>query len=119
MTDCPDARLGDWSARPAHRAWLAARADALFDLFGQRTINRRGGFRQLDRTGAPIVDPAAAQPIHLTARAAHCYAIGALLGRPGAPEMVDHAMRPCGSATATGRAAGISGPSTKTARSTR
>jgi sulfoquinovose isomerase len=90
--DTPDARLGRWSGRPAHRAWLAARADELFDLFGTRTINRRGGFRELDRTGSLRTEANAARPVHLTARTVHCFAIGTLLGRPGAPEMVDHGM---------------------------
>ena len=43
-----DAALGNLAGRPAHRAWLAARADELFDLFGARTINPRGGFFELD-----------------------------------------------------------------------
>ncbi|TPE53509.1 AGE family epimerase/isomerase [Amaricoccus solimangrovi] len=90
---CPDAALGPWSTRPAHRAWLAARADTLFDLFGSRTRDPRGGFFELDRTGAPKTGPDLVRPIHLTARMAHCFAIGTLLGRPGAPEMVDHATR--------------------------
>lgn len=93
LTDCPDAALGPWSARPAHRAWLASRADDLFDLFGSDTRDPRGGFHERDRTGALRIEPAPVRPIHLTARAAHCFAAGALLGRPGAPEMVDHAMR--------------------------
>lgn len=90
--DSPDARLGNWSARPAHRAWLNARADALFDLFGSRTLNPSGGFHDLDRTGQPRPGDNPVRPIHATARMAHCFSIGALLGRPGAPEMVDHAM---------------------------
>ena len=93
LTDCPDAALGPWSARPAHRAWLAARADDLFDLFGPATIDPRGGFHERDRQGALRIEAEPVRPIHLTARLAHCFAIGALLGRPGAPEMVDHAMR--------------------------
>ncbi|HET9068017.1 MAG TPA: AGE family epimerase/isomerase, partial [Amaricoccus sp.] len=88
--DTPDATLGDWASRPAHRAWLAARADDLFTLF-ERTPNPRGGFSELDRTAEPLADNPV-RPIHATARMAHCFAIGTLLGRPGAPEIVDHAM---------------------------
>lgn len=91
--DSPDAALGNWSGRPAHRAWLAARADELFDLFGSRALNPRGGFHELDAAGAPRMDPNPVRPIHLTARTGHCFAIAALLGRPGAPEIVDHATR--------------------------
>ena len=49
----PDDALGNWSARPSHRGWLAARADELFDLFGESALNPRGGFYELDPTGAP------------------------------------------------------------------
>ncbi|MBP7002335.1 AGE family epimerase/isomerase [Amaricoccus sp.] len=90
--ETPDEALGRWAGRPAHRAWLAARADELFDLFGPATVDPRGGFHELDRTGAPRRDPDPVRPIHLTCRMAHCFAIGALLGRPGAPEIVDHAI---------------------------
>ena len=86
-----DAGLGNWSERAGHRAWLAARADDLFDLFGPRTINPRGGFFQLGRTGAPRRDDAI-RPIHLTARMVHCFAIAAQMGRPAAPGIVDHGM---------------------------
>jgi mannose/cellobiose epimerase-like protein (N-acyl-D-glucosamine 2-epimerase family) len=86
----PDAALGNWSARPTHRAWLAARADDLFTLF-ERAPNPAGGFSDLDPSGEPVAGNAA-RPIHATARMAHCFAIGTLLGRPGAPEIVDHAM---------------------------
>ena len=89
----PDATLGPWSARPAHRAWLAARAEALFALFESRSRNPRGGFFELDALGLPRAEANPVRPIHATARMAHCFAIGALLGRPGAPEIVDHAMR--------------------------
>lgn len=87
-----DAVLGRWSRRPAHRAWLAARADGLFDLF-ETSANPRGGFFALDGTGTAAGPDNPARPIHASARMAHCFAIGALLGRPGAPEIVDHAMQ--------------------------
>jgi sulfoquinovose isomerase len=89
-TDTPDAALGHWSSRPAHRAWLAARADDLFALF-ERSVHPAGGFSELDRSGEPVAGNST-RPIHATARMAHCFAIGALLGRPGAPEILDHAM---------------------------
>jgi sulfoquinovose isomerase len=88
--DTPDAALGNWSTRPAHRAWLADRADDLFSLF-ERSPHPRGGFCDLDRTGEPLLGNLP-RPIHTTARMAHSYAIAALLGRPGAPEIVDQAM---------------------------
>jgi mannose/cellobiose epimerase-like protein (N-acyl-D-glucosamine 2-epimerase family) len=87
-----DARLGNWAGRAAHRAWLAARADELFEIFGARTIDPAGGFFELDPEGAPRRGPGRVRPIHLAARMAHSVASGTLLGRPGAPEIVDHAM---------------------------
>lgn len=89
-TGTADGALGPWAERPAHRAWLAARADDLFALF-ERSPHPAGGFSDLDATGEPLADNPV-RGIHATARMAHCYAIGALLGRPGAPEMVDRAM---------------------------
>lgn len=91
MTTTPDERLGLWATRPAHRAWLAARADDLFDFFEGRAVDPAGGFRDLDAGGRPLPTPV--RGIHAAARMAHCFAIGTLLGRPGAPEIVDHAMR--------------------------
>lgn len=86
-----DAALGRWSSRPDHRAWLAARADDLLDLFGPRTIDPAGGFFELDAAGAPRRDQAV-RPIHGVARMVHCWSIAAQMGRPAAPEMVDHGM---------------------------
>lgn len=85
-----DDQLGPWTTRPAHRAWLSARAEDLFDLFASRSPDPRGGFRDLDPQGAPVDTPV--RPIHIAARMAHCFTLGALLGRPGAADIVDHAM---------------------------
>ena len=89
-TGTPDDGLGPWAERPAHRAWLEARADDLFALF-ERSPHPAGGFSDLDAAGEPLADNPV-RAIHTTARMAHCYTIGALLGRPGSPEMVDRAM---------------------------
>ncbi len=86
-----DSRLGNWSGRPDHRAWLAARADDLLDLFGARTIDPDGGFFELDRTGA-LWRERTVRPIHAAARMVHCFAIATQMGRPAAPEIVDHGM---------------------------
>ena len=91
-TPVPDDALGRWCTRPAHRAWLSARADALFELFGTRAVDPSGGFLELDRTGAPREDGTPVRPIHAAARMAHSFAIASLLGRPGAPEIVDNAL---------------------------
>lgn len=91
--------LGDadtlYAERPHHRRWLEGQADRLFDFFGARAINPRGGFYEFDKTGAPVTggEGGPVRGLHATARMIHCHAIGALLGRPGSEAMVDHGMR--------------------------
>jgi sulfoquinovose isomerase len=80
----------NWTARPFHRDWLKARANALFDLFQHNAVNPKGGFFDLDAGGKPMGD---VRQIHATARMVHCFAIATKLGRPGADTIVDHGMR--------------------------
>ena len=79
-----------WTSRPAHRRWLERQADALFSFYEPHSLDREGGFFVLDDAGHPTHEPA--RQLHLTARMAHCAAIGVLLGRPGAQDLLDHAM---------------------------
>lgn len=87
------AGLGNWQTRPYHRKWLMAQAEGLFDYFHYRAIYPKGGFIDLDPEGRPLHPDNPVRPIHTTARMVHCFAIGSLLGRPGADEVVDHGMR--------------------------
>jgi sulfoquinovose isomerase len=64
-------------------------ANALFDFHQFRSINPKGGFFELDDDGAPAGD---VRQLHATTRMIHCFAIGHLLGRPGADAIVDHGM---------------------------
>ena len=82
-----------WSDRPYHRRWLLQQADGLFDFFQTAAINPKGGFYDLSRDGKPLSTDNPARGIHASARMVHCYAIGDLLGRPGAADVVDHGMR--------------------------
>jgi sulfoquinovose isomerase len=82
-----------WLTRPAHRRWLRDQAEALFEFFAIRAINPRGGFYDLDPTGAPIPTANPVRGIHGTARMVHSFAIGSLLGRPGSDPIVDHGMQ--------------------------
>lgn len=75
----------------AHAAWLMARAHGLFDFFWPASIDPAGGFHTLDVAGRPRSDPA--RGLHGTARMVHCAAIGHLLGRPLADDVLDHGMR--------------------------
>jgi sulfoquinovose isomerase len=81
-----------WSRRAYHRGWLLAQANGLFDFFQHNSINPKGGFYDLDEFGRPRDAEGQIRPIHIASRAVHCFAIGALLGRPGAADVVDHGM---------------------------
>lgn len=83
---------GRWTAQPYHRDWLLRQANMLFDFFQHRFVDPNGGFLDLDRAGRPLDPDGQIHPIHMTARAVHCFAIGVLLGRPGAGDVVDHGM---------------------------
>jgi mannose/cellobiose epimerase-like protein (N-acyl-D-glucosamine 2-epimerase family) len=81
-----------WRTRPFHRQWLADQANKLFDFFQHRSINPAGGFFDLDSVGQPLNVANPIRPIHNSTRMVHCFAIGALLGRPGCDVIVDHGM---------------------------
>lgn len=81
-----------WTSRSYHRNWLWRQADNVFDFTQENAINPRGGFYDLTREGKPLTPDTQVRPIHIAARAAHCFAIGHLLGRPGCDAVVDHAM---------------------------
>ncbi len=80
-----------WRDLPAHRRWLEDQADRLFAFYERASLDPQGGFHTLDATGEPM--PAQTErPLHQTSRMAHCAAIGVLIGRPGAYDLLDHAM---------------------------
>src|SRR5579872_1677658 len=81
-----------WLDDPNHQRWLRQEADSLFAFFEIESLDPAGGFFALDQSGRAI--PAERErPVHATTRMVHCYAIGYLLGRPGAADLVDHGMR--------------------------
>jgi len=84
--------LGNWSTRDYHRRWLLDQANGLFDFFQYRAVDPKGGFYDMDAAGRPLDAVNPVRGIHTTARMVHCFAIGALLGRPGAEDIVDHGM---------------------------
>lgn len=87
-----DRDIGNWATRAYHRNWLRQEADGLFRFFQHNSINPKGGFYDLDDRGGPLNAAGQVRNIHIAARAVHCFAIGALLGRPGASAVVDHGM---------------------------
>jgi sulfoquinovose isomerase len=80
-----------WFDNPNHRQWLRREADSLFAFFEVGSLDPLGGFFQLDDSGQPLAAETE-RALHDTSRMVHCYAIGQLLGRPGAADLVDHGM---------------------------
>lgn len=80
-----------WGGVPAHRAWLRSRADELFGFFERASVDPRGGFFVLDAKGHPLRGGPC--ELHTTTRLVHSFALGALMGRPGAETIVDHGLR--------------------------
>lgn len=78
-----------WRQSAYHRSWLLDQAGRLFDFYQYRSINPKGGFFDLDSDGTPF---GRIRQLHATSRMVHCFAIGHLLGRPGADRLVDHGM---------------------------
>src|SRR3954468_83972 len=68
---------------------LAAETDRLLD-FAEGSRHPDGGFAWLNDDGTP--DLARPRELWITTRMTHCFALGHLLGRPGAAELVDHGL---------------------------
>ncbi|WP_108257634.1 AGE family epimerase/isomerase [Mangrovicoccus ximenensis] len=81
-----------WSEAPVHRDWLEKQAAGLWDFFQAGFVDPSGGFFDLAPDGRPLDPAGQVHPLHISARAVHCYAIGDLLGRPGSRAVVDHGM---------------------------
>src|SRR3954453_17026682 len=66
---------------------LAAETARLLD-FAERSRHPDGGFAWLNEDGPPDLDRP--RELWINTRMTHCFALGHLLGRPGAAELVDH-----------------------------
>lgn len=85
-------RLGKrWPSRPTHRRWLEGRADALLEQFQFGSIDRAGGFFDLDIAGQPRRETPVRELV-TTTRVTHCFAIAHMMGRPGAETLVRHGL---------------------------
>jgi len=78
-----------WLTTPAHHRWLESETDRLL-AFGAASRDARGGFGWLDEAGA--LDPDHDVELWITCRMTHCFALAALMGRPGAAALVDHGL---------------------------
>ena len=76
-----------WLASAAHTRWLESETDRLL-AFGRGARLDAGGFGWLGDDGA--VEPDRPRELYMTCRMTYCFALGALLGRPGCAPLVDH-----------------------------
>ncbi|WP_372593070.1 AGE family epimerase/isomerase [Actinotalea sp.] len=74
---------------PAHTAWLEAESLRLLD-FARAAVVPDGGFGWLDTKGRTT--PGEPQYLYVTGRMTHVWALGTLLGVPGAEALVDHGL---------------------------
>lgn len=77
-----------WRDLASHRAWLETEAAALLEFARGARLER--GFGWLGDTGRP--EPDRPQPLWITARLTHVFALGALLGHPGCAPLCDHGL---------------------------
>lgn len=78
-----------WIGTASHQRWLEAETDRLFE-FARAAAKPSGGFGWLDNSGVRKDD--VPQYLWINARMAHVYSLAALMGRPGAAPLVDHAL---------------------------
>jgi sulfoquinovose isomerase len=83
-------QMSSWPTNPAHHRWLDQHTRDLL-AFGRRAADPAGGARWLGGDGLP--DPGRPVSTLLSARMAHVYAIGTLLGVPGAGPIGEQALR--------------------------
>lgn len=77
-----------WLSSAAHARWLERESDELLAFASAAMIEE--GFGYLDETGE--VDITRGAELWINCRMVHSFALGALLGRPGAATMVDHGL---------------------------
>ncbi len=97
MTSTDGGAPHTWMGSHTHRAWLLSHAHRLLDFF-RPSLAEGGQFADLDDDGRPLQFRDASQAVPgqrlvTVARAAHCYALGELLGVPGCAPIVVRALQ--------------------------
>lgn len=77
-----------WRDLPSHRAWLESETRGLLDFARGARLAR--GFGWLGDDGAPM--PGRPQPLWITCRFIHVFALGELMGHPGCAPLCDHGL---------------------------
>lgn len=80
-----------WFDSDSHRLWLYNEAVRLLDFYQYASHDPRGGFHQLEDDGTPRNMPN--RDLFITTRIIHCYSLAHLMGKPGAPALIEHGMR--------------------------
>jgi len=81
--------VSGWRDLASHRAWLDAEARGLLEFARGARLDR--GFGWLGDDGAVLADRP--QPLWITARFTHVFALGTLLGHPGCASLCDHGLK--------------------------
>ena len=81
--------MSGWRSLPSHRAWLDAEARALLEFARGAKLER--GFGWLGDDGTVLADRP--QPLWITCRFTHVFALGELMGVPGCAELCDHGLK--------------------------
>jgi len=81
--------VASWRNLVSHRAWLDAETSSLLEF--ARGARVEHGFGWLGDDGTVLAGRP--QPLWITARFTHVFALGALLGHPGCAPLCDHGLR--------------------------
>lgn len=83
------AMINDRRLSSAHRTWLQRETRALLSFARGAEVTR--GFGWLGDTGSVLTDRP--QPLWITARMTHVFALGSLIGEPDCTQLCDHGVR--------------------------
>ncbi len=81
---------GDYLSDEQHARWLASHRSKLLDFYQPNVAAAGQGLAWLDSDGSPL--PEKGSQLWLGARMMHVFSLAALEGRPGAAEIVEHAL---------------------------
>ena len=83
-------QTGNCFQSPSHLEWLAEHRQSLLDFYQPTVCLPSGGYGWLDDSGVPL--PAKGAQLWLGTRMLHVFSLAAMLGRPGATDVVEHGL---------------------------
>ena len=81
---------GDYFQSATHLGWLDQHRQSLLDFYQPAVCLPSGGYAWLDDGGVPLAAKGA--QLWLGTRMLHVFSLAAMLGRPGAAEVVEHGL---------------------------